>query len=203
VFFLQLRPGSHGYEIAVCIQNNTMIQRDGANTSLWQDSATPWHSENKTEKEYDIIIVGGGITGVSTGLLLQKAGFRVAILEAVALCFGTTGGTTAHLNTLGDTPYSTIIKNFGENNAKLVAQGVKEAIHHIERNMEKYQIDCGFERTPAYLFAQNDDQQKELQEIVEACGKVSVPVHYSNTIPVNIPFTKAIEIPAQAKFSPV
>ncbi len=181
-----------------------MIQRDGALPSLWQQTAEPLQVNNAAPViKYDVIIVGAGITGISLAHRLQNAGLQCLVLEAHNCCFGTTGGTTAHLNTLLDTPYTTIIKNFGEDNAKLVAQSVKEAIHNIERNIEQHQIDCGFERTPAYLFAQNDDQQKELQNIVEACEKVSVPVHYANAIPVNIPFTKAIEIPSQAKFSPV
>ncbi|OQP46273.1 oxidoreductase [Niastella yeongjuensis] len=181
-----------------------MIKRDGALPSLWQQTVEPLEVTNTAlAAKYDVIIVGGGITGISLAHRLQNAGLQCLVLEAHNCCFGTTGGTTAHLNTLLDTPYSTIIKNFGEEPAKLVAKGVKEAIHNIERNIEQYQIECGFERTAAYLFAENDDQQKELQEIVEACEKVSVPVHYTGTIPVNIPFTKAIEIPAQAKFSPV
>ena len=43
------------------------------------------------------------------------------VLEAHNLCYGTTGGTTAHINTLIDVPYSTIEKKFSKENAKLVA----------------------------------------------------------------------------------
>jgi glycine/D-amino acid oxidase-like deaminating enzyme/nitrite reductase/ring-hydroxylating ferredoxin subunit len=181
-----------------------MIKRDGALRSLWQQTVEPLPFNNEAPAaKYDVIVVGAGITGISLAHRLQSSGLQCLVLEAHSCCFGTTGGTTAHLNTLLDTPYTTIIKNFGEENAKLVAQGVKEAIHHIERNIEQYQIDCGFERTAAYLFAQNDDQQKELKDIAEACEKVGVPANYTGTIPVSIPFSSAIEIPAQAKFSPV
>lgn len=181
-----------------------MIPRDGALTSLWQESADNFIIDNNSAKtDYDVIIVGGGITGVSLGMLLQNAGKKCLILEANNLCFGTTGGTTAHLNTFMDTPYTTIIKNFGEDNARLVAEAAIEAIDLIKRNIDKYNIQCDFEYASGYLFAQDEKQEKELEEITEACGKVGVEVSETDSIPIPIPFSKAIEIPQQAKFSPV
>jgi len=119
----------------------------------------------KPEKEFDIIIAGGGITGISTGLLLQKAGLRCLLLEARNIGFGTTGGTTAHLNTLLDTPYTTIKKNFGSEKAGLVAAAAGEAIALIRKNIREYDIQCDFEDADAYLFAENESQDKELQNI--------------------------------------
>ena len=100
--------------------------------------------------------------------MLQEAGKKCIVLEANNLCFGTTGGTTAHLNTLLDTPYTTISKNFDKEKAKLVAQSVKEAIDLIRHNITTYKIDCGFEETDAFLFAQDEKQEKELEDIKEA-----------------------------------
>ena len=87
-----------------------MIKRDGHNKSLWQPTVSEYRSANKIRSNtlYDVVIVGGGITGISTALLLQNAGMNCLVLEANNLCFGTTGGTTAHINTLLDFPYSTI-----------------------------------------------------------------------------------------------
>src|SRR4029078_10489729 len=100
-----------------------MIKRDGACTSLWQDRIEPYKAISNADNNflYDVIIIGGGITGISTGFLLQSSGMKCLIVEAMNLGFGTTGGTTAHINTLLDTPYTTIRKNFGKENAKLVA----------------------------------------------------------------------------------
>ena len=57
-----------------------MIERDGACVSLWQDSIDPFQSrEQPLSARYDVAIVGGGITGITTGLLLQKAGKNCVI----------------------------------------------------------------------------------------------------------------------------
>lgn len=182
-----------------------MIQRDGANISLWQDTIPPYQVRNTVTKnrQYDVIIAGGGITGISTGLLLQKAGFQVIILEANTLCFGTTGGTTAHLNTIMDTPYTTIIKHFGRESAELVACAAREAIDLIRQNIDEYGIDCSFETTSAYLFSQTKEQTEELEEIGRATLAAGPDVDYVGKIPLKIPFKKALEIKGQAKFHPV
>jgi len=181
-----------------------MIQRDGSCISLWQDNSTPYISNNQADRNlvYDVIVVGAGITGISTALLLQTAGKKCLVLEAANLCFGTTGGTTAHLNTLLDTPYTTISKNFGKENARLVATAAKEAINLIQHNINLYNIDCGFEEAYAYLYAEDEKQEKELEDILQATKEAGVVAEYTDDIPVPIPFKKAIKVPAQAKFNP-
>ncbi len=181
-----------------------MIQRDGANVSLWQKTVDPYEPIHTTApgRNFDIIIIGGGITGVSTALQLQKSGKSCLLLEAHTLCFGTTGGTTAHLNTLLDTPYADISKNFGENKAGLVADSVKEAIGLVSANISAYNISCGFEDKNAFLFARDPDQEKELEKIAEAALKAGVELDYATEIPASMAFTKAIKVRGQAKFIP-
>jgi glycine/D-amino acid oxidase-like deaminating enzyme len=181
-----------------------MITRDGASVSLWQKTVDPYQPLHigAPRRNFDIIVIGGGITGVTTVLRLQKAGKSCLMLEANTLCFGTTGGTTAHLNTLLDTPYNDISSNFGSENAKLVAGSVKEAIELVRANVAEYNIDCGFEEKEAFLFAQNKDQDKELERIAEASTEAGIVLEYSSQIPVPIAFTKAIKVSGQAKFIP-
>lgn len=181
-----------------------MINRDGACISLWQDSAEIFTPTNKSVKNnYDVAIAGGGITGITTALLLQKAGKNCIIFESYNLCFGTTGGTTAHLNTLLDNPYNTIIKNFGKENAQLVANASKEAIQLVKSHIEEYKINCGFKEASAYLFAQTDKQVDELKDIHDACREVNIKAVYADKLPVNIDCKKTIIVDGQAKFHPV
>jgi len=181
-----------------------MIPRDGALTSLWQDNTLPYQAKNKSvDNEYDVVIVGGGITGITTAMLLQDAGKRCLLIEAYQLGFGTTGGTTAHLNTLLDTPYTTLITNFGKEGAKQVARAATEAIRSIKDNIHRYGIDCGFEEQEAFLFACDEKQSKELDDIYQACQEVGLSVMEADQIPVPIPFVKAIRVADQAKFHPL
>ena len=182
-----------------------MIQRDGSRISLWQNDIPVYKPQNDPDIHdiYDVAVIGGGVTGISTAFQLQAAGKKCILIEANNLCFGTTGGTTAHLNTLLDTPYTRIIKNFGKENAQRVAKATAEAIALIKSNIDQYQIDCEFEEASAYLFSQTNEQTEELDEIYEACQDVGLDISYNLSLPVNIDFEKAIEVRGQGKFHPV
>lgn len=181
-----------------------MIKRDGFTESLWQHSANVFIPQDKIlEKKYDVIIAGGGITGISTALLLQNQKFNCLVLESNSLCFGTTSGSTAHINTLMDTSYDKIIKNFGEENTNHLASIIKKAVLHIKENINHYKIDCDYQEAEAFLFSQNDEQTKELETIKNGCDKVNVPSIFSKALPWNFDFQKALKISGQAKFNPV
>src|SRR5690242_18548392 len=114
------------------------MKRDGACTSIWQVNMPAYKGQKKekvADQYFDTVVVGAGITGLTTGLLLQKAGRSVMIAEAQNLGFGTTGGTTAHLNSFMETPFTELIRNFGENKARLVAKAARQALDLIKKHV--------------------------------------------------------------------
>ena len=182
-----------------------MIKRDGSNISVWQESVDEYLPTNQIDfsKIYDVVIVGGGITGISTAYHLQKAGMNCLLLEAHELCFGTTGGTTAHINTLLDVPYSTIEKKFNKEKSRLVAESVKEAVNTIRDTVYKHNIDCDLKTTTATLFAETDKQKDELDKISTATNDAGIKNNLINKISIPIAFLKAMQVDEQAKFNPV
>src|SRR4051812_12736447 len=111
------------------------MNRDGANESIWQYRTNNYQAATGdiiTNTIFDVLIIGGGITGVTTALLLQKAGKKCVLAEAVTLGFGTTGGTTAHLNNFFETPYYEVIKDFGQSSAILLAEAARDAMGLIK-----------------------------------------------------------------------
>ena len=179
------------------------MERDGQLQSVWQQ--LPGYSTINSadpNKIYDVIIVGGGITGVSTALQLQKAGKQCLLAEAHTLGYGTTGGTTAHINTLLDTYYNRIEKDFGEDSAQLVARIARRSIDLVNENVQAYNIDCNFTEQPGYLYAENEEQVKELEEIFESAKKAGLSVNWANDIPVPFTFLKALVFERQATIHP-
>lgn len=177
--------------------------RDGILKSLWQDEIV--REENGTLKDelYDVVIAGAGISGLSCAIKLQRAGLKCIVLEAENIGFGTTGGTTAHLNTFFDAAYDQVIRDFGLEAAKLLANSGKEAIEFIKSNIADYQIDCDFEHREGYLFATDENQAEALDSLCSATQEVGLPMEYTDTIPFPISFVKAARISGQAQFHPL
>jgi glycine/D-amino acid oxidase-like deaminating enzyme/nitrite reductase/ring-hydroxylating ferredoxin subunit len=181
------------------------MQRDGNLVSLWQDGLPGFRHRTDQlphNKVYDVVIVGAGITGITTGLLLQKAGKSVMIAEAHSIGFGTTGGTTAHLNSFTESPFNEVIKNFGEDNAKLVARALREGLDLVRNNVEEYEIDCGYKELKGYLYSRNEEESNLLKKILEASIEVGVDVGPCTIMPMKMPFEKVIEFRKQAQFHP-
>ena len=184
---------------------NNIMKRDGALESIWQhqlEDLLPKET-NETTETYDVLIAGGGITGLSTALLLQKAGKKCVIAEMHNIGFGTTAGTTAHLNNFFDTSYNTVEKDFGEENARLLATAAEEAMALIKKNIKDYNIECDYEEKEACIFATDEEQQKLLEDLVEGGKKYGLKIDFKNDSPYPIPFIKLASIKGQAQFHPV
>jgi Glycine/D-amino acid oxidases (deaminating) len=183
------------------------ITRDGSLPSIWQSMTVtkgPQHNiTDATGQLWDVLIVGGGITGLTTAIRLQEAGMDCIVVEAHRIGFGTTGGTTAHINTMLDTPYHTIENDFGEEGARLVATAAKVAIAAVDRNVSDYRIDCDFNYKDGVLFAETDDEAQTLEKIYTASRKAGVAVEWTDSVPIPVHFRQAIRFPAQVQLHPL
>lgn len=176
------------------------MNRDGNTISLWQHNIPTYQVAAKNlPVQTDVVIVGGGMTGLSTALKLQLAGKSCILLEAREIGFGTTGGTTSHLNTILDTPYYQIKSDFGEDNARRVARLTKEAISLAQDYVQQYSIDCGFAKKRGFIYSQDKEQSKELDKIVNSAKDAGIDMHFSVTTPIPVPFDGAAVAEDQAQ----
>jgi glycine/D-amino acid oxidase-like deaminating enzyme/nitrite reductase/ring-hydroxylating ferredoxin subunit len=183
-----------------------MSLRDSSTISPWQNTSRgPTQAVSNTEKHqlFDVMIIGAGITGLTTALLLQQQGKKCIVIENGSLGFGTTGGTSAHLNTFFDTTYPEIESDFGEKEAKMVAAAGKEAIELIKHFTDQLAISCDLAEKKAYLFSQNEQQSKQLMQILAASQRAGISVNEIAEINLPVPFQSAILFHQQGQFHPI
>jgi glycine/D-amino acid oxidase-like deaminating enzyme/nitrite reductase/ring-hydroxylating ferredoxin subunit len=123
-------------------------------------------------------------------------------LERDRLFSGESGRTTAHLTEVLDSRYHGLISDFGVGGARLVARSSREAIEKIASRVMELDIDCGFERLPGYLYAEDRAKRVDIEREFEACRKVGLDCSLTSQIPLPFAVTRALRVENQAQFHP-
>jgi len=107
----------------------------------------------ETSMSPEILILGGGITGITCAYCLAEKGLKPIVIEAGGLCDGTTGNTTGKVTIQHGDIYSSLNKKYGFETAKLYADSQTRALEFVEKLVKKETIDCQFTENTAYLYA--------------------------------------------------
>ena len=109
-----------------------------AATANWQTA----YPVLENDIEADVVVVGGGFSGVNTALELAERGVDVVLLEANRISWGATGRNGGQIiGGIGHDP-ERFSKHIGEEGVSAVYQMGLEARGIIRERIEKYQIDC-------------------------------------------------------------
>src|SRR5262245_29569982 len=87
--------------------------------SVWTDTSSPkFFPQLRRRIEVDVLVVGGGITGLTTAYLLKQAGLRVAVVDQNRIGSGETSRTTAHVTFVTDVRLHELVSRFGKKAAQ-------------------------------------------------------------------------------------
>lgn len=172
--------------------------------SYWKASTDlPEFSQLNEDIYVDAVIVGGGITGITSAYLLADQGLKVAVLEADRLLNGTTGHTTAKVTAQHDLIYDELITNMGKSKARLYYEANTEALTFIKETIDTLQIDCDFSEQDAYMYATTKEYEQKIQQEAEAYEKLNIDGGLTDSIPLDIEIKNALFMKNQGQFHPL
>lgn len=151
----------------------------------------------------DVVVVGAGMVGLTAAYELARAGKKVVVLEALQIASQATARSTAKVTSQHGLLYGTLIRNFGEDNARLYAQANQQAIERIANMVEKERIDCAFERKPAFVYAPDIETASEVNDEAMAAAMLGLPARTVKEIPAPVACASAMCFDDQAQFNPV
>lgn len=179
-------------------------ETSGANTSFWVASVQPFATAKLThDRETDVVVVGGGIAGVSIAYSLCLSGKKVVLIEDGNIGSGETGRTSAHLVSALDDRYYELEDLYGKDSTKMIAESHSRAIDFVETNCEREGIDCDFERVPGYLFLHKNDRHDALLMEFEAAKNAGLDVEQLREIPGMNEQGRCLRFARQAMFHPL
>ena len=175
----------------------------GKAESFWIATTSETEFPTLTENiSVDVAVLGGGIAGITSALLLKEAGLSVAVIEANRIIKGVTGYTTAHITSAHDLIYKYLIDHFGKDGAQQYANANQEAIEKIALIVKDKNIDCDFKRTSEYIYAEGEEDVEELRREFDAAKSLGLPVSYLDAAPLPFKTYGAIRYQNQAQFHP-
>lgn len=143
--------------------------------SYWINSISlPSFPKLNSDITVDVVIIGGGITGLTTAFLLAKKGFKIALLESDRLLNGTTGHTTAKITAQHGLIYHQLIKNIGIEQAKLYYQANLDALNFIRETIDHFEIDCEYSDQDAWVYAVTKKDQEKIEQEAKAYNDLGI-----------------------------
>ena len=149
----------------------------------------------------DVVVVGGGLTGLTTALLLGRAGRRVVVLEADRVGAGTTGRSTAKISLLQGTRLAQISSKHPEPVVRHYVDGNREAQAWLERFCEEHGVDL--QHRPAYTYANTARGERQVRQEHEAARRAGLPTEWLDEVPLPYPTRGAVRLADQCQVDPL
>jgi glycine/D-amino acid oxidase-like deaminating enzyme/nitrite reductase/ring-hydroxylating ferredoxin subunit len=173
-------------------------------TPYWMDAALPRFPKLEHNARVDIVVVGGGITGLTAAYLLAKAGRSVALLERARCANIDTGRTTAHLTMVTDLRLTELVDRFGRNQAQAVWDAGLAAIGQIDTIIQDEQISCAFTWVPGYLHNPLDSAPNDGVDAFKQEAGLATELGFDATFVSDVPSVggPGVRFERQARFHP-
>lgn len=172
--------------------------------SLWLATAEPTaYPALPADLTVDVAVLGGGIVGLTTALLLKRDGARIAVLEAMQVGSGVTGCTTAKVTALQQAYYQALRSLRGQEAAAVYAEASIYGVELVAHLAEEEQIDCDLERRPAFTYAADASERSDIEDEAEAALEAGLPVALVEAVDLPYPTHGAVRLDDQIQIHPV
>jgi glycine/D-amino acid oxidase-like deaminating enzyme/nitrite reductase/ring-hydroxylating ferredoxin subunit len=150
--------------------------------------------------EAEVAVLGGGIVGITTALLLAERGVDVVLVEAAKLVDGVTGHTTAKVSSQHGMIYDELRSKHGAEQARAYGEANQAALEWMARRIEDGGIDCDFRRRASYAYVPEGSSPSEAEQEAEAASQAGLPATLVDEVPLPYPVAAAVRFDDQAEF---
>lgn len=175
-------------------------------SSPWFDS-TPDRIRYPTLEgtvEADVVVVGGGISGIMCAWHLAGAGLSVVLLEKNRIASGDTGFTTGFLLRAPDTSIAALEKRYGAVFVKQLFEASAMAQRTVRDLVRGRRIDCGFSDADAYYssYQAGDAALKEEWKAISAAEPRAAFISGKGLPAPGAGMAEAVRFSGEAQFDP-
>ncbi len=146
--------------------------------SIWNYFANGAQHFQQLDKDIstDVLVIGGGITGISTAHALMESGLHTTVIEALEVGGGTTAHSTGNLYATTDKNLLKLKNKYDLETLQVLVSSRFDCIGKIEQNIQKYELECDFQRTPWFLYSMGDEAMGRIESEFSVAKALKLPV---------------------------
>lgn len=173
----------------------------GSHRSIWFEGVdAPSHPRLEGERSVDVAVVGAGITGLTTALLLLREGLSVFVLDQAEVAGGTSGHTTAKITSQHHLTYASLRAAHGKPTALAYGAAMEAAKEQVATLATG--IDCDLRRRPAHVYATSESEVAQLERELRAAREAGLPAFLDDSAPVPFPTRASLRFDDQLELHP-
>lgn len=144
--------------------------------SVWFDDVErPNRPVLSGDLDVDLVVVGAGITGLTTALLAQRDGLSVAVVEARRVGSGTTGHTTGKLTAQHGLVYAGLAERHGIEAARTYASANSAGVSRVARLVDEFDISCELTTALSCVYSQEPERRADLAAEAKVAASLGFP----------------------------
>lgn len=173
--------------------------------SVWNDETkkTKRYSSLKKHAAAEVVIIGGGISGVTLGYLLSNDGKKAAVLEKDEIAGGITSVTTAFVTQVIDADLADMKAAYGSESTYQIWEAGRKALHEIEAIITRESIECEFVGVPAYTYALDEKGADSLKKESAIANELGFDTAVAADLNLGFNVQAVMSVASQAKFQPL
>lgn len=168
--------------------------------SIWSDTVTlPTFEPLNQDIKTDVLIIGGGITGILCAYMLEQAHVDYVLVEAKEICSGVTENTTAKITSQHGMIYHKMLKRFGTEKTRLYLDSNEKALAEYRKLCQN--IACDFETKDNFVYTLSN--REKLEQELEALHELQFPAQHVANLPLPFATAGSVKFVDQAQFHPL
>ncbi|WP_040796545.1 FAD-dependent oxidoreductase [Nocardia higoensis] len=171
-------------------------------TSIWSKAGdTATRPPLPPGLRHDFVVVGAGLTGLVTALLLTEAGKDVAVVEGRRIGVGTTGLTTGKVSLLQSTRGSRIARHCSLDALRTYLDANRAGQRWLLDFCDSHGVDV--QHRAAITYAQNASATRDIRAELEITRAAGLPTEYVDDLDTPFPFHGGVRLADQAQLDPM